>query len=100
MICIRNNKFITWRPKVVQPVFEWLHDHLSGLISSRLAILHWDFHPENIILRPDGSMVVIDWTGVQVSDPRFDLAWTLILIMAYESSQLRQQFLESYERLA
>jgi aminoglycoside phosphotransferase (APT) family kinase protein len=45
-------------------------------------------------------MVVIDWTGLQLSDPRFDLAWTLMLISAYQGSQWRQSFLEAYERHA
>ena len=73
---------------------------MSDLGTSLPAVLHWDFHPENIILRPDGSMAVIDWTGLQVSDLRFDLAWTILLITAYQGEHWRGQFLESYERVA
>jgi aminoglycoside phosphotransferase (APT) family kinase protein len=82
------------------PLMNWLEDHVSDLGTSFPAVLHWDFHPENIILRPDGSMVVIDWTGLQVSDLRFDLAWTLMLITAYQGEHWRGPFLESYERAA
>jgi aminoglycoside phosphotransferase (APT) family kinase protein len=75
-------------------------EHAQSVQCSELAVLHWDFHPENIIRCPDGSLVVIDWTGLQLSDPRFDLAWTLMLISAYQGSQWRQSFLEAYERHA
>lgn len=33
------------------------------------------------------NMEVIDWTDLQVSDSRFDLAWTLMLITAYEGEE-------------
>jgi aminoglycoside phosphotransferase (APT) family kinase protein len=82
------------------PVFNWLYDHAHQISDSRPAVLHWDFHPENVILRPDGAQVVIDWTGLQVSDPRFDLAWTLMLVFIYEGIEWRTQILESYERFA
>jgi aminoglycoside phosphotransferase (APT) family kinase protein len=41
--------------------------------------MHGDFHPGNILLQSDGSAVVIDWTGFDVSDYRFDLARTLLI---------------------
>jgi aminoglycoside phosphotransferase (APT) family kinase protein len=37
------------------------------------AIVHWDFTPDNVLVR-DGSVTgVIDWEGVRAGDPRFDL---------------------------
>ena len=48
----------------------------------------------------DGSATVIDWTQIQVSDPRFDLAWTLMLVGAAEGWQWRDRILAEYERLA
>lgn len=80
------------------PLLDWLAENSQGIQGSKTAILHWDFHPGNVILRPDKSMVVIDWTSLQVSDPRFDLAWTLMLITAYEGEKWREPFLEAYER--
>jgi len=72
------------------PLFDCLGEHAQGAHESKLAVLHWDFHPENIILCPDGSLMVIDWTGLQVSDLRFDVDWTLMLISAYQGNRWRQ----------
>ena len=82
------------------PVFDWLYERADQVENTKYAVLHWDFHPENVILRPDGAQIVIDWTGLQVSDPRFDLAWTLMLVQIYEGIEWRTQILKSYEQFA
>lgn len=47
-----------------------------GLGDGRL--LHMDFHPENVMLSPDGP-VVIDWTNARAGDPALDVAMTWVL---------------------
>jgi aminoglycoside phosphotransferase (APT) family kinase protein len=43
---------------------------------------------------------VIDWTTLQVSDPRADLAWTLVLQKTHVGLELYNYVLREYERLA
>jgi aminoglycoside phosphotransferase (APT) family kinase protein len=43
--------------------------------------------------------VVIDWTGLQVSDVRFDLAWTLLSMSPHGRMEWRNHLLQAYERL-
>ena len=80
------------------PVLEWLRERRDKVPCARPAPVHWDFHPGNVILRPDGKMTVIDWTQIQVSDPRFDLGWTLLLVGAYNGDEPRQMILSEYQR--
>jgi aminoglycoside phosphotransferase (APT) family kinase protein len=47
---------------------------------SRPSILHLDFHPLNIIRRPNGSLVVLDWPEADIGDRHADVATTLTLI--------------------
>jgi aminoglycoside phosphotransferase (APT) family kinase protein len=82
------------------PVLEWLEARHDEVPCHRPAVVHGDFHPANMLWRDDGSAVVIDWTSIDVSDARFDLAWTLLLIDAYEDAAWRGRILEEYERLA
>jgi hypothetical protein len=44
--------------------------------------------------------VVVDWTQVDVSDSRFDLAWTLLLVSTHENAVWHKRILHEYERLA
>ena len=62
------------------PYAEWLETHRSEAPCARPSPIHWDFHPYNILIRDDGSAIVIDWTQIEISDSRFDLAWTLLLM--------------------
>lgn len=82
------------------PAVEWLEKRRDELPCLRPSPVHQDYHPANVLLRDDGSAVVIDWTGFDVSDSRFDLAWTLVLAHAYSGAEMRNRILREYERLA
>jgi aminoglycoside phosphotransferase (APT) family kinase protein len=41
-------------------------------------LLHLDLHPANVILSPDGP-VVIDWTNARRGEPAFDVALTWMI---------------------
>ena len=81
------------------PVVDWLDARRDLVPCRRLAPIHWDFHPENVLLRDDGSAVVIDWSQYQISDPRFDLAWTMTLVGGQEGGNVRERILSGYEAL-
>ena len=79
------------------PILRWLEAHRDEVPCRRLAITHGDFHPNNILLRPDSSPVVIDWGAVAVGDPRLDLAWTLLLTCTMGFPELYEPLLRGYE---
>jgi aminoglycoside phosphotransferase (APT) family kinase protein len=47
------------------------------------ALLHLDLHPLNVLIGPDGP-VVIDWTNARGGDALFDVALTWVLMAAGE----------------
>jgi len=77
------------------PLFDWLLENAPR--TDHLSVLHWDFHPFNILLRSDGTPSVIDWGNIQVSDSRFDLAWSLLLASTYGDPSARDRLLIGYE---
>jgi len=81
------------------PVMEWLEARRDQTPCLQPSPVHLDYHPENVLLRDDGSAVVIDWTQLEISDSRFDLAWTLVLVSSLEGAEWRQRILQEYERL-
>jgi len=83
-----------------QAGWQWLVDHRHDVISRRASLVHWDFHPHNILLTEDQEAFVIDWTGLDLTDYRFDLAWTLLLILSYKGKDWRDRVLREYERQA
>jgi aminoglycoside phosphotransferase (APT) family kinase protein len=68
----------------------WLYEASQAVVPQPPGLVHWDFHPENILVDSDGRAQVIDWTQFQATDTRFDLAWTLVLLASerdWETSQ-------------
>lgn len=53
---------------------------LSGMKQDKL--IHGDFNLGNI-LESEGKYTVIDWTNGQYGDPRYDIAWSIVLIRIY-----------------
>jgi aminoglycoside phosphotransferase (APT) family kinase protein len=82
------------------PVRDWLVARRDRAACPHPSAIHGDLHPENVLLRADGTAAVIDWTQVTVSDARFDLAWTLMVIGCAMGDAWRARFLAEYERLA
>jgi aminoglycoside phosphotransferase (APT) family kinase protein len=42
------------------------------------TLIHLDFHPENVLMSPNGP-VVIDWTNARSGDPALDVALTWVI---------------------
>jgi aminoglycoside phosphotransferase (APT) family kinase protein len=58
---------------------QWLDAHRPRETASP-RLLHLDFHPVNLIVRPAGDCVVIDWSEADVGDVHADLATTVLLL--------------------
>jgi aminoglycoside phosphotransferase (APT) family kinase protein len=80
------------------PALDWLDARARELPCPRPAVVHWDFHPGNVLVRAVDSAVVIDWTGGTVTDPRIDLAWTRLLMGAHGRPEWSDEVLAGYER--
>lgn len=76
----------------------WFGEQRERTACKGASIVHYDFHPDNILESKDGKLYVIDWTSAEISDYRFDLAWTLILALAYKGDVVREMILKEYEQ--
>jgi len=80
------------------PAFQWLMDNRRSVSAAPASPVHMDFHPNNLLACKDGSAFVIDWTNFDITDYRFDLAWTLVLVCSVEGWRWREPLLREYER--
>jgi aminoglycoside phosphotransferase (APT) family kinase protein len=56
-----------------------LHERLHAIPFDGGSLLHFDLHPDNVILSPDGP-VLIDWTNAHGGDPEADVAMTWVIL--------------------
>ena len=83
----------------LRAVMSWLEERRDRLACPKPSAVHQDFHPGNVLVIDDGIPVVIDWTSFDVSDYRFDLAWSLVLVNAYSGKEYRDAILKTYETI-
>lgn len=57
-----------------------VRDRLMELKLLNDALLHLDYHPENVLTDGRHITAVLDWTNVHVGDPRADLARTFVIM--------------------
>jgi aminoglycoside phosphotransferase (APT) family kinase protein len=82
------------------PSVNWLKERKLEVQCEKPSVIHFDYHPHNIILRDDGKALVIDWTNIDVSDFRVDLAWTIVLTSTYGNPDARNIIIGHYERIS
>ncbi|MGH2382677.1 MAG: phosphotransferase [Candidatus Limnocylindria bacterium] len=64
-------------PRYVRALAD-LHARLHEIPFEDAALVHFDLHPDNVILGMDGP-VVIDWTNAHAGSPEADLAMTWLI---------------------
>lgn len=80
------------------PLLNWLESQRDRAACHQSSVLHWDFHPNNILEDVNGKLYVVDWTSAEIGDYRVDLAWTLALTLAYSGEVRWKMILDEYER--
>lgn len=72
------------------------HTRAEDLTPRPFVLLHGDLHRANLVRRPDGRIVAVDWEIALVGDPLQDLAAHLIR-MDYDPAQ-RQRMVELWQK--
>ena len=55
-----------------------LHERLHAIAYEQARLVHFDLHPDNVLLGPDGP-VLIDWTNAHGGEPEADVALTWLI---------------------
>lgn len=81
---------------VLAPAFEWLLGRLASVEPLGPVLLHNDWHGQNIMVRPSGALVVIDWSIAGLGDPRVDLGYAVALQRMEGREWMAEALLEGY----
>lgn len=57
-----------------------LHERLHRILYDGARLVHFDLHPENVLISPAAGPVVIDWTNAHGGDPDADIAMTWLIL--------------------
>jgi thiamine kinase-like enzyme len=81
----------------------WLESNVSSNYCPKYSLIHCDAHPGNSILTNDSQMVFVDWEGVDIGDPAFDVGLAYHTIKFFSNpkdpnsaEQIAERFLSKY----
>lgn len=60
-------------------------------------LCHGDFHPENLILKSDGSICAIDFMNTVSGPAEFDIAWTYRILLEHASKKHAEEYLKAMD---
>lgn len=72
------------------PAPDWMSPASGPIVPSGDSVLHLDLHPMNVMISPDGP-VVIDWTNAAGGPPGFDAALTYVEMSTFETEHPRDR---------
>jgi tRNA A-37 threonylcarbamoyl transferase component Bud32 len=67
-----------WAMPRAAAVIADLHERVHAIPFDGARLVHFDLHPDNVLLGPDGP-VLIDWTNARGGDPDADVALTWLI---------------------
>ena len=67
-----------WEMPGAARVIAAVHERVHAVPYDGASLVHFDLHPDNVILGPDGP-VLIDWTNAHGGDPDADAALTWLI---------------------
>ncbi len=72
-----------------------LHTRLASM-KKHNKVCHGDFNPSNVIITPDGTPYVIDWSHATQGNGAADAARTYLLFMLNGQKELAEKYLKLY----
>jgi aminoglycoside phosphotransferase (APT) family kinase protein len=84
-------------PASLRAALSWLEGRAVRVPCPRVVVVHGDFHRNNVLVRPDGAALVIDWSNVRAGDPRAEVAWTRLIASAGTGPEEAQEVVRRYE---
>jgi aminoglycoside phosphotransferase (APT) family kinase protein len=77
-------------------LIDWFEEHMFKMPCDQLVLVHGDFHPLNVIVKPDNSLIIVDWSNIRLSDFRMELGFAISTMNFYHSDTLRK-LIKHYE---
>jgi aminoglycoside phosphotransferase (APT) family kinase protein len=91
---LRVEPYYAYAADQVPAAHEFLHQLIADTRARRLALVHGDYSPKNILVR-DGRLVLLDHEVIHWGDPAFDLGFALTHLLSKANHRGDSRFVEA-----
>jgi len=83
-----------------KPTFDWLRKNKENYPYEKVGFTHKDFHWLNILVDPDETLFMVDWSISDASDIREDIGYTACIYIMIGFDEMTPMFLKYYEEIS
>jgi aminoglycoside phosphotransferase (APT) family kinase protein len=65
----------------------WLISKVSNNYCPQYCLVHGDYHPGNVHVTKNSTMVVLDWDSIEIGDPAFDVGYAYHFIKFFSNPE-------------
>ena len=86
--------------KGVKSLIDWFRERIDEVETTENVVLHFDFHPQNVMVNGDRIVALIDWAEACLGDATFDVAWSNMLFYNGGAGDIIDLFVREYKRFS
>ncbi len=83
--------------KGLKSLIDWVRERLDEVENTENVMLHFDFHPQNIMVNKGKIVALIDWAEACLGDATFDVAWSKMLFHKTGAGDIVDLFVREYK---
>ena len=91
-------RYIAGRSEKLGELFDWLRARVQEAVNPEVVMLHYDFHPWNVMVRRGTIVAVLDWCDACPGDAALDVGWANLLFHMRDAAGDTDVFLTEYKR--
>ena len=91
-------EYMTSRYGELQQLFNWLRTEAKEAANPEVVLMHYDFHPWNVMVRRGKIVAVLDWCEACLGDAAFDVGWANLLFHLRNAAGDTDVFVAKYKR--
>jgi len=82
----------------LRQLFNWLRTTAKKATNPEVVLMHYDFHPWNVMVRRGKIVAVLDWCEACLGDAAFDVGWANLLFHLRDAAEDTDVFVAEYKR--
>jgi len=86
------------RYEELRRLLDWLRVRAQEAVNPEVVMLHFDFHPWNVMVRRGKIVAVLDWCDACYGDAAFDVGWATLLYHMRDAAGDIDVFVTEYKR--
>jgi aminoglycoside phosphotransferase (APT) family kinase protein len=98
-LLIMDERLRSGKLECLLPILDWIRERARQVEIEKISLTHGDFHPDNVLVRENGELIVLDWSAVTPVDYRYDLAWTMVLARLYVGEDFKERAYNAYKEV-